>query len=157
MVPSNGSNADVAPFGEDDLDPTSNPYRALCLDPWSQPDRLTDVLREMAEEADPEQRRCLQGMWRRLTLNKRDQLDMALFAHPSPARNLPRDLAKLDSDELVQRFRFSAGELTQPAELETYQPALRELAVLPPVRLVDDPSLIEWTDLDPATDPLLRL
>ena len=60
----------------------TNPFDVLGLDPRLGPRALTQILRQRAERALPEERRRLQGLWRQLTLRERDRIRWALRAHP---------------------------------------------------------------------------
>lgn len=65
----------------DDTDPL-NPFDALGLDPTLDAQALTEVLRRRAERLAPEARQQLQAAWRKLTLNDRERIRLALLAHP---------------------------------------------------------------------------
>lgn len=62
-----------------------NPFEELELDPRLAPDELTEALRRRAEKADGPQRARIQELWRVLTLNERDRVKWAFFAHPRAA------------------------------------------------------------------------
>ena len=61
-----------------------NPFDVLGVDPRLDPQQLTEALRQRAERAMPEERKRLQGMWRKLTLKEADRVRWALLAHPRP-------------------------------------------------------------------------
>ena len=59
-----------------------NPFDQLGLDPRLDPQELTALLRQKAERALPEERKRLQGLWRKLTLKESDRIRWAFLAHP---------------------------------------------------------------------------
>lgn len=59
-----------------------NPFEELDLDPRLGPDALTETLRRRAEKAEGATRQRIQELWRVLTLNERDRVRWAFFAHP---------------------------------------------------------------------------
>ncbi len=59
-----------------------NPFEELSLDPRLDPEQLTEVLRRRAEKAEGPERARIQELWRLLTLNERDRVRWAFFAHP---------------------------------------------------------------------------
>lgn len=67
----------------------ANPFDELELDPRLDPDELTAALRRRAERAGPDDRQRLQELWRRLTVNERDRVRWAFFAHPRPSEADP--------------------------------------------------------------------
>jgi len=119
-------------------------------------------MRELAEEASPEQRVHLQGLWRQLTLNPEKRLKTAFFAHPNPARDLSSP-EKMDARALLRRFRFAQAPAEFPESLEEGSPPeVADLVLLPPLR----PSVARrrldgggepWPDVDPLEDVLLML
>ena len=64
----------------------ANPFDLLGLDPRMTPRELTEVLRQRAERALPEERAQLQGLWRKLTLKESERIKYALLAHPRGSR-----------------------------------------------------------------------
>jgi hypothetical protein len=86
-------NLDPAPDGSTMND--TNPFDDLELDPRLDPDQLTDALRRRAERADPEERQRIRELWRRLTVNERDRVRWAFFAHPRPSEADPRSIETL--------------------------------------------------------------
>lgn len=59
-----------------------NPFDLLGIDPRTDAKTLTELLRQRAERALPEERKRLQGLWRQLTIKEADRLRLALLAHP---------------------------------------------------------------------------
>ena len=59
-----------------------NPFDQLGIDPRLGPQELTALLRQKAERALPEERKRLQGLWRKLTLKESDRIRWAFLAHP---------------------------------------------------------------------------
>lgn len=72
-----------------------NPFDELELDPRLDPDDLTAVLRRRAERASPEERQRIQKLWRELTVNERDRVRWAFFAHPRPSESDPGSIEAL--------------------------------------------------------------
>ncbi|MBH25051.1 MAG: hypothetical protein CMH57_11475, partial [Myxococcales bacterium] len=80
MADPDATHSTTTPPGAESGDPTLTPHRAHRLDPWQTPEAITEAMRELAEEADEDERRRLQGVWRELTLKREDQLRAAFFA-----------------------------------------------------------------------------
>ena len=133
-------------------DPTRNPYEALGLDPLATPEALTERLREMAEEADPDERARLQAAWRALTLHPADRARAAFFAHPHPSPIV----SELD-DATAQRFARRLRRVAGTGDCATLRPDVSDLVVLPGVQAQSAADVVEWLDVDPADDPLLDL
>ncbi|MEL6181433.1 MAG: hypothetical protein AAFS10_20915, partial [Myxococcota bacterium] len=137
-------------------DPTVTPFRAHRLDPWQTPEALTEAFRELAEEADEEERRRLQGVWRQLTLKRDDQLRAALFAHAHPSNHLP-DVEAMDTRQLVRTFRLgqpsrrTGSEL--PEVLRDPRPMVADLVVLPPLMLSGSAGAAERGAARPDVPP----
>jgi hypothetical protein len=74
---------------------SDNPFDELELDPRLDPDELTAALRRRAERAAPEERQRIQELWRTLTLNERDRVRWAFFAHPRPSEADPGSIEAL--------------------------------------------------------------
>jgi hypothetical protein len=139
-------------------DPTQNPFAALGLHPRLTPAELTELLRDLAEEADPDQRRRLQEHWRALTLHPEDRLRAAFFAHPHPRRDLHPLTDPADPAALLRRYRLPAQTLTN--DPLTAPPDAATLTLLPaltttPQRRPQAPP--DWPELAPDNDPLLKL
>jgi hypothetical protein len=133
-------------------DPTRNPFQRLGLDPWSSPEDITERLREMAEESEPEDRARLQAAWRELTLHPEDRARAAFFTHPHPS-----DVAfVLDERGLKRLARALRRAAVPPEELAT-EPEVSDLVVLPGVPATPVGAAVRWMDVDPADDPLLDL
>lgn len=133
-------------------DPTANPYELLGLDPWSTPEEITERMREMAEEAEPEERARLQAAWRELTLHPADRAKAAFFAHPKPS-----EVDLEDEEKLFARLRrrlARASARIEPAPLDL---AVADLVILPGVRAAAHARAVEWPDVAPEDDPLLDL
>lgn len=151
-------------------DPTETPFAALRLNARSTPEAITDAMRELAEEADPEDRRRLQGQWRALTLHPVDRLRAAFFSHAAPARDLPDPL----DPRARRRLKLTTTHAATPQALQPDSPpALADLVLLPALRQTaaspseprpDDGAHVgqragqtPWPDIDPADDVLLKL
>lgn len=136
-------------------DPTDTPFWRLALDPWMTPEAITEAMRELAEDAEPEERRRLQGLWRELTLHPEERLELAFFSHAHPAGSLAR--VDVPGQELVERYG-SASSARVPSGLERYRPVVSDLVLLPPVRVqLRGSAEAAWPDVLAAEDPLLRL
>lgn len=72
-----------------------NPFDQLGVDPRRTPRELTELLRQRAERAQPEERKRLQNLWRQLTLKEADRLRWALLAHPRSGGDHVRELDDL--------------------------------------------------------------
>ncbi len=133
-------------------DPTRNAFERLGLDPWSSPEDITERLRELAEEAEPEERARLQSAWRELTLHPRDRATASFFSHPHPSDHT-HDLGERTLRRLGRLLR--EGGATD--ELSPIEPDVSDLVVLPGVPSTTAASEVEWMDVDPKDDPLLDL
>lgn len=135
-------------------DPTRNPFSELGLDPRATPEALTEELRELAEAAPPEERRHLQGAWRRLTLKPEDRLRAALFAHAAPKRGVAPEV---DAAALGRKHRLPAPDVSAVAAFVSAPPAPAGLVLLPAPSLQPAGPEAAWPDLAPEDDPLLKL
>ena len=59
-----------------------NPFDKLGVDPTTDAQKLTEVLRRRAQRLPPEERREIQEMWRELTLHDDRRVRWAFLAHP---------------------------------------------------------------------------
>lgn len=98
------------------------------IDPRSGPAEITARLRELAEDAAPEEREALRAAWEELTLHPRRRFEAALDSHPetrAPLGAPPAALARgampaeppLDLPDLIPRPRL-AGALPPPSDAE---------------------------------------
>ena len=116
-----------------------NPFDELDLDPSLGPDELTDALRRRAERADGPERARIQELWRILTLNERDRVRWAFFAHPRAADDDARSIEALREKipPVVSRRKFEPIEpLAEDALVFTTQDDL-------PGEVLDPPSLFD--------------
>lgn len=74
---------------------STNPFDELELDPRLNPDELTEALKRRAERAEGPARQRIQELWRTLTVNERDRVRWAFFAHPRPSDADPRSIDAL--------------------------------------------------------------
>lgn len=73
----------------------TNPFDELELDPRLSPDELTEALRRRAERAEGAERQRIQELWRILTINERDRVRWAFFAHPRASDSDTRSIDAL--------------------------------------------------------------
>lgn len=137
-------------------DPTDNPLTSLGLDPRSSPEEITEAMRELAEEASPEERRRLQGLWRQLTLHPEDRLRAAFFAHAHPRRGL-LPLEGASPQALLRRYRLGGAPPVDTAALLEAPPAVADLVVLPSPQARRDAVKLRWPEVAPGDDPLLKM
>ena len=97
----------------------SNPFDELELDPRLGPDELTEALKRRAERLEGAQKQRLQDLWRVLTINERDRLRWAFFAHPRPPHADPRSI-----DALRERVPPVISRLEPPPLEPTVEDAL---------------------------------
>lgn len=91
---------------------SDNPFDELELDPRLDPDELTEALRRRAERAAPDERQRIQELWRELTLNERDRVRWAFFAHPRPSEADPGSIEALREKVPPVILRTPAVQLT---------------------------------------------
>ncbi len=108
----------------------TNPFDELELDPRLTPAELTAALKRRAERATGEEKERLQALWRELTVNDRDRVRWAFFAHPRPREASPDSIETLR--EKVPRYLSRA----RPAPLV---PTLADAAVFEGGDHVDAP------------------
>jgi hypothetical protein len=114
-----------------------NPFDLLGLDPRMSPRELTEVLRQRAERALPEERAQLQGLWRKLTLKESERIKFALLAHPRGSRQGAQKLDALRDKVPPFLSRKKLEPLTPTALDALVSPsdaAQRELPLAPPAR-----------------------
>jgi len=143
-------------------DPTDTPFARLALDPWMPPEAITEAMRELAEDAEPEERRRLQGLWRELTLHPEERLDLAFFSHAHPASSSSRTSASAEA--LSALLGAAPHNVPLPTSLREHRPGVADLVLLPPLRMQlrgparpgasSEPA---WPDVAASDDPLLRL
>lgn len=118
-----------------------NPFERWDLDPFEGPEGITEKLRELVEDADPETTEALRADWEALTLHPRRRVELALQAHPEtrpPLGRRPRPLRR--------RHRQPELELVDLVSLPTVASALGDPIDprrLPDVPLDEDPILTE--------------
>lgn len=90
----------------------TNPFDELDLDPRLSPDELTDALRRRAEKAEGADRARIQELWRVLTLNERDRVRWAFFAHPRSTNDHARSIDALREKvpPVISREKFEPIE-----------------------------------------------
>jgi hypothetical protein len=86
-----------------------NPFDELDIDPTASPERITELLRERAERASPEQRERIKSLWRKLTINADERVRLALRAHP-----VDEDMGSRSTDELAEVVPPRLGRLEPP-------------------------------------------
>jgi hypothetical protein len=70
---------------------SDNPFERYGLDPFAGPARITERLRELAEDCEDEhERAAIREAWEALTLHPRRRLELALQAHPESRPALGR-------------------------------------------------------------------
>lgn len=105
----------------------TSPFDRFDIDPRGGPAAITERLRELAEDADPDQRRAIRAAWEALTMHPLRRLEAALDAHPEtrePLGEPPRRVAApdepeppLDLPDLVPRPRVTSA-LPEPSRAE---------------------------------------
>ena len=88
-----------------------NPFDLLGIDPRLDPKTLTELLRQRAERALPEERKRLQGLWRALTLKDSDRARWALLAHPRHSQTDLIEMLRQRVPPFVSRHKPEALEL----------------------------------------------
>lgn len=118
-----------------------NPFDQLGVDPRRTPRELTELLRQRAERAQPEERKRLQNLWRQLTLKEADRLRWALLAHPRSGGDHVREL-----DELRRKLPPFLMRGTLP-ELEVHTADLLATPSAASDRLpISPPSMLDRLD-----------
>lgn len=96
-----------------------NPFDELELDPRLSPDELTEALKRRAERLEGAEKQRVQDLWRTLTINDRDRVRWAFFAHPRPAHADPRSI-----DALRERIPPLISRMKPPPIEPTVEDAL---------------------------------
>ena len=108
-----------------------NPFDELELDPRLDPEALTEALRRRAEKAAPEDRQRIQELWRTLTVNERERVRWAFWAHPRPSDSDPRSIEALREKvpPFISRQKIPAPEpkVADAIVFEPSEPGAHEL------------------------------
>jgi hypothetical protein len=96
-----------------------SPFDRWDLDPRSTPAEITARLRELAEDASPEEREEIRAAWEALTMHPRRRFEAALDSHPETREPLGAPPAvraapsasepPLDLPDLIPRPRLEAA------------------------------------------------
>jgi hypothetical protein len=100
---------------------SSNPFERFGIDPKEGPRAITERLRELAEDANEDDRAAIRAAWEELTLHPLRRLRAAFGAHP-----LHPDFSRTSPDYAPLRKRKAVTELP---------PTLQDLAPRPSVAL----------------------
>ncbi len=100
---------------------SSNPFERFGIDPKEGPRAITERLRELAEDANEEDRAVIRAAWEELTLHPLRRLRAAFGAHP-----LHPDFSRTSPDYAPLRKRKAVSESP---------PTLQDLAPRPSVAL----------------------
>lgn len=92
-----------------------NPFERFGIDPKEGPRAITERLRELAEDANEEDRAAIRAAWEELTLHPLRRLRAALGAHP-----LHPDAARTSPDYAPLRKRKASAD--QPLSLVDFAP-----------------------------------
>lgn len=117
---------------------SQNAFERYNLDPLEGPGGITERLRELAEDADEDERAALREAWETLTLHPLGRLRAALAAHPesrAPIGARPR------------RAGAAASAAGPPKPRPSVAAALGETASPLDVRLMNDAFLAGDTDV----------
>lgn len=119
---------------------SQNPFERFDIDPALGPLAITERLRELAEEARPEERAAIRAAWEELTLHPLRRLRAALWARPEsrPPLGAPPPPPSSAPD---------AGAL-ELADLAARPSVARALGAAPPAAPAPEPPLDD--------DPILR-
>ena len=116
-----------------------NPFERWDLDPFEGPEGITEKLRELVEDADPETTEALRADWEALTLHPRRRVELALQAHPEtrpPLGRPPRPSRRRTGDttlDLVDLVALPTVASALGAPIDPHR--------LPDLSLDDDPIL----------------
>ncbi|MBK9258558.1 MAG: hypothetical protein IPM54_01855 [Polyangiaceae bacterium] len=84
---------------------TRNPFERFGIDPKEGPRAITERLRELAEDANEEDRAAIRAAWEELTLHPLRRLRAALGAHPRHP-----DASRTSSDYAPLRGRKTSAQ-----------------------------------------------
>jgi hypothetical protein len=96
-------------------EPSRNPFERFGIDPKEGPRAITERLRELAEDANEEDRAAIRAAWEELTLHPLRRLRAALGAHP-----LHPDFSRTSADFAPLRKRKTATD--QPLTVMDFAP-----------------------------------